>query len=102
MIGILFGSPIFGSMSDKIGRKKTTCVASAIFIVAGPLVALAPNFETLMLARFILGASSPGIYATCFVLGNKCHHISGSLCPIGHNESTEMVRLVNNWDTKSI
>jgi predicted MFS family arabinose efflux permease len=70
MIGILVGSPIFGAISDRIGRKKCILVSSLIFIGAGPLVALAPNFNLLMTARFILGAASPGIYATSFVLGN--------------------------------
>jgi len=69
MIGILVGSPILGALSDKIGRKRAILISSIIFILAGPFVALAPNFTLLMIARFILGASSPGIYATSFVLG---------------------------------
>jgi predicted MFS family arabinose efflux permease len=69
MFGILCGSPIFGALSDQIGRKKTILIATIIFVVAGPVVAVAPNFYIVMAARFILAASSPGIYGTSFVLG---------------------------------
>ncbi|CAG7828115.1 unnamed protein product [Allacma fusca] len=68
MFGILCGSPIFGALSDKLGRKKTILMATVVFIIAAPLVALAPNFTLMMLGRFILGASSPGIYGTSYVL----------------------------------
>jgi predicted MFS family arabinose efflux permease len=69
MLGILCGSPIFGALSDQLGRKKAILIGTVIFILAGPVVAFSPNFYILMLARFILAAASPGIYGTSFVLG---------------------------------
>lgn len=69
MFGILCGSPIFGAVSDKLGRKKSILVATIIFVVAGPLVALSPDFSVVMVTRFLLAFGSPGIYGTSFVLG---------------------------------
>ncbi|OXA57254.1 Organic cation transporter protein [Folsomia candida] len=68
MFGILCGSPCFGALSDQYGRKKTILIATIIFTLAGPLVALAPNFYILMIARFVLAFASPGVYGTSFVL----------------------------------
>ena len=69
MFGILVGSPLFGALSDRLGRKITLMVSTIIFCIAAPLVALSPNYSFMMFSRFILGFSSPGIYATSFVLG---------------------------------
>lgn len=51
MFGILCGSPIFGAISDRLGRKKAILVATIIFVIAGPLVALSPDFSVVMVTR---------------------------------------------------
>lgn len=69
MFGILCGSPIFGAVSDKLGRKRSILISTIIFVFAGPLVALSPDFSVVMVTRFLLAFGSPGIYGTSFVLG---------------------------------
>jgi len=69
MIGILVGSPIFGFVSDRAGRRGAIIVATIIFAIFSPLVALVPNYEFLMAVRFFQGMATPGLYSTSFVLG---------------------------------
>ena len=68
MFGILVGSPVFGAMSDKLGRRLTILISAIIFCIAGPVIGIAPNYATMMFGRFILGLSTPGVFATAFVL----------------------------------
>lgn len=46
-----------GQLADKVGRKSTLAVGGAITVAGTILCALAPNYETLLIARFIAGAS---------------------------------------------
>lgn len=72
MFGILCGSPCFGALSDQYGRKKTILIATIIFTLAGPLVALAPNFYILMIARFVLAFGKEKLKKT--IISNHLIH----------------------------
>lgn len=45
-----------GQLADKAGRKSTLAVGGAITVAGTILCALAPNYETFLIARFIAGA----------------------------------------------
>lgn len=68
MIGLLSGAPIFGAISDKFGRKTAILIATMIFSTAGPFIAFSPNFQVLLVMRFILAFALPGVYACSYVL----------------------------------
>lgn len=52
LVGRPLGSIIFGSMGDRLGRRRTTIIVSAGFAVCTCLIALLPGYET-------IGALSP-------------------------------------------
>ena len=56
MSAMLVGSYVYGYLSDKIGRRYTSCIA--LFNVASGLLftAFAPNYVLFVLSRFITGA----------------------------------------------
>ena len=55
---MLVGSYVYGYLSDKIGRRYTSCIA--LFNVASGLLftAFAPNYVLFVLSRFITGAGT--------------------------------------------
>lgn len=65
------GGPIFGNLSDKIGRRKVTLIAATGFTVVTLLIAILPGFDTLgywsigllIFFRFIGGILLGGGYA---------------------------------------
>lgn len=54
-----FGSMqiVYGTLSDRFGRKPVLFVGYALYIGFSILAALAPSFETLLVARFMQGAA---------------------------------------------
>lgn len=57
VLGAFFGALISGYFTDKFGRKKAMIVTSLLFIIGTLVASLAPNIETLIFGRFILGAA---------------------------------------------
>lgn len=57
-IGLAFGQLLYGSVTDRFGRKKPLYVGLVIYFVASLLCSLAPNVESLIVLRFFqaLGA----------------------------------------------
>ncbi|GMP52665.1 hypothetical protein CsSME_00018390 [Camellia sinensis var. sinensis] len=70
--GCMIGAGIFGHLSDSIlGRKGSltiVCILNAIF---GCLTALAPDFRTYTLLRFLTGFSTGGVGLCAFVLATE-------------------------------
>ncbi|MEU3983988.1 MFS transporter [Streptomyces sp. NPDC026672] len=72
LIGRPIGSAIFGSLSDKIGRRKSTLIAVAGFTVATFLMAALPGYQawgygglgTLMFLRLVGGVFMGGEYTS--------------------------------------
>ena len=54
-LGALLGTLILGPLGDKIGRKPVFSVTAVIIAVAGLGTAIVPNYEWLLIARFVVG-----------------------------------------------
>ncbi|MDJ0790341.1 MAG: multidrug effflux MFS transporter [Acidimicrobiia bacterium] len=63
LIGIALGQPLWGPLSDAIGRKRVLYAGLSVYVVAAIAAAFAPSLVTLFVARFIagLGAASPRV-----------------------------------------
>merc|ERR1711892_891258 len=51
MAGYLVGGLVFGTLTDKIGRKPTFMIANALLVLGGLLTCLAPEFFSFLAAR---------------------------------------------------
>lgn len=85
MGGYILGGFIFGSLSDKLGRKPTFLLSNLILLSSGIACALAPNYLTFAIGRFIVGASIAGVESACFVMslelvGPSKRTLAGILC----------------------
>lgn len=69
MLGLGLGQLFYGPLSDRFGRKRPLFVGLALFTVASLACAVAPNFETLLLMRFLqsLGGSAGVVIARAIV-----------------------------------
>lgn len=65
LIGLAFGQPIWGPLSDAIGRKRVLYIGLALYIASSVGAAFAPSLEMLFLLRFIggVGAAGPRVVA---------------------------------------
>ena len=61
LFGMMFGALIFGTLADKIGRKKIIMICVFIFSLFMLLAALAPTPEIFGLFRFITGLGLGGM-----------------------------------------
>ena len=57
----------FGSLSDKIGRKKALTVGLLIFVVGSIVCALASEIYTMLFGRFLQGVGAVGAVATAMI-----------------------------------
>lgn len=70
-VGSLAGivmAPIAGFLADRYGRRIVLTSCLAVFGVFGGLAALAPTFETLLVARFLQGVGSAALVNLAVVL----------------------------------
>ncbi|MCF8481364.1 MAG: multidrug effflux MFS transporter [Rhodospirillum sp.] len=69
MIGFSLGQPLWGPLSDAVGRKPVLYAGFAIYAVAAVAAALSSSFEMLLIARFIqgVGGASPRILSMAIV-----------------------------------
>ncbi|WP_062109949.1 MFS transporter [Bacillus niameyensis] len=66
-LGLAISIPIIGKISDRYGRKKLFIVEVVLFGLGSLLVALSPNFEFYLAARFIQAMGGGGI----FIIGSS-------------------------------
>ncbi|MBE7186274.1 MAG: multidrug effflux MFS transporter [Methylobacterium mesophilicum] len=68
-IGLGLGLLFYGPASDRYGRRGPILVGLAIYLAAAFSITLAPNFETLLLLRFVqgLGAAATRVIAVSMV-----------------------------------
>ena len=65
-------APVFGTMSDRVGRKRMIIIGFAIFSISTFCTGLAKNFEMLLLFRGLTGLSGAMIMPSIFFLvGDK-------------------------------
>ncbi|WP_240629856.1 multidrug effflux MFS transporter [Specibacter cremeus] len=58
LLGMGAGQLVFGPVSDKYGRMRPLFVGSSVFALASVLVAMAPSWEVLVIARLLQGLSA--------------------------------------------
>ena len=68
-VGEVFGTPVFGYLSDQIGRKKPYLLCFFLQLVFGIATAFSPNFATFSIFRVIVGGTYGAIYSLPFILG---------------------------------
>lgn len=61
-------APIVGLLADRLGRRNVLVPCLAIFGSAGLMVALAPTFNLMLLARFAMGFGAAGLVNLAVVL----------------------------------
>src|SRR5690606_13977773 len=66
MLGMGIAVLAFGPLTDRFGRRAPLLAGVAVYVAATVLAAFAPNFETLLVLRFIqgMGAASVRVIAT--------------------------------------
>jgi len=67
-MGMLFGSPIFGVMADKYGRRATLMTGTLFLVYFGILTTFAPTFEWILLLRFCVGFYIGAMPQACTLL----------------------------------
>lgn len=119
--GILVGALLFGSLSDRLGRRPVFFYALCQQLTCGVIAAFAPNYTVFVVARFLIGVSNSGVFLVAFVIGelellfrslNSCtlclsillqHHSYGASWPLearggGHGHAVLFhSRLVISW-----
>ncbi len=55
MLGTGFGMLIFGPLADSLGRKKAYALGVTLYMISAAACVLAPNLETLVALRFMMG-----------------------------------------------
>lgn len=58
----LMGTPLLGGLSDRWGRGRTYRLAVSLFALGSLAILLAPNLETLLVARVLQGFGAGGIF----------------------------------------
>jgi DHA1 family bicyclomycin/chloramphenicol resistance-like MFS transporter len=64
-VGICLSCPIYGPLSDSLGRKKPLLVALGLFFAGSLMTSFSSNFDTMLWGRLLQGIGSGG----CFTLG---------------------------------
>ncbi|XP_053304651.1 solute carrier family 22 member 6-B-like [Spea bombifrons] len=68
MAGVLVGSIVFGSLSDKFGRRPLNIWSQLQMAVAGLCAAFAPNYIVYCIFRFLTGTALSGIVLNSYSL----------------------------------
>ncbi len=64
LFGAMFGPFISGFLTDKLGRKKINIIASLVFVIGSILAAIAPDTNSLIAGRLLLGLAIGIVAAT--------------------------------------
>nr|XP_005297312.3 solute carrier family 22 member 13 [Chrysemys picta bellii] len=71
MLGLLLGAVVFGSLSDRIGRRPIILLSMLIMGAFGVGAAFAPNFYVYIVLRCLVGAAVSGIFIGILALGTE-------------------------------
>ena len=69
MVGVMLGSMIFGSLSDRFGRRPIFFLSLVIQLVGGILVAVSPEYISYVIFRLIVGSTTSGVFLVAYVIG---------------------------------
>ncbi|KAK2889905.1 solute carrier family 22 member 2-like [Channa argus] len=67
-VGNLAGSFAFGYFADRFGRKLSFLMSNILNTISGILLAVAPNYVSILVSRTILGFGVKGGWMACYVL----------------------------------
>lgn len=81
MVGAALGALCSGPMCARIGRKKTLLIGAALFVAGSVGCAFAPDLQTLIVSRFLLGAAVgvASFVAPLYLSEIAPEHIRGSM-----------------------
>jgi putative MFS transporter len=110
LIGMAIGAVIWGTIADRIGRKKVFSITILIFALFSAAGALSPNYEVFLLMRFLAGIGLGGCIPIDYaIVGEFCpKKIRGKVLtgldlwwPIGATmaglSSLALLNVENNW-----
>lgn len=60
LFGAIFGSGFSGPLSDKFGRRRLVFMIAIVFVIGSLVLAFAPNMESLVIGRLIIGLAVGG------------------------------------------
>ncbi len=63
-LGVALAAPIFGALTERLGRKRVIVISVVISAVPTVLAATSPGLHALIFWRFLQGLALPGIFAT--------------------------------------
>ncbi|KAM9165826.1 solute carrier family 22 member 13-like [Pangshura tecta] len=71
MLGLLLGAVVFGSLSDRIGRRPTILLSMLVMGAFGVGAAFVSNFYVYVILRCLVGAAVSGIFIGILALGTE-------------------------------
>ncbi|XP_034087996.1 solute carrier family 22 member 13 [Gymnodraco acuticeps] len=71
MVGVVFGSLIFGPFAESFGRKRSTQISAVMLFIFVGAAALCPNVYLYLVCQFFVGAGSGGYRINCVVLSTE-------------------------------
>ncbi|WP_373529480.1 MFS transporter [Nostoc sp.] len=68
VLPVALGTPVFGVLADRFGRKQILVPSLLLFTIAGAACAFAPNFRTLLEMRFLQGVGAASLESLALTL----------------------------------
>ncbi|GAB6030976.1 hypothetical protein CHUAL_007799 [Chamberlinius hualienensis] len=68
MVGVFFGTLLFGLLSDRFGRRFSVLIAVAEFSLGGLLAAIPIHYIWFITMRLLTGMGLGGVFSCCYVL----------------------------------
>jgi EmrB/QacA subfamily drug resistance transporter len=68
LLASLITTPIYGRLSDGLGRRPLFVTALAVFVVGSTIAALAPTFGILVIGRTVQGLGAGGLFSLAFAV----------------------------------
>ncbi|XP_067422288.1 solute carrier family 22 member 13-like isoform X2 [Emydura macquarii macquarii] len=106
MVGLLLGAVVFGSLSDRIGRRPIVLLSMLMMGAFGVGAAFVPNFYVYMVLRCLVGSAVSGIFIGILALGTewigipyRSHAVIATHCwfSIGQMVLAGLAYGIRNW-----
>ncbi|XP_043521030.1 organic cation transporter protein-like isoform X2 [Frieseomelitta varia] len=106
MVGVMLGSMIFGSLSDRFGRRQIFFLSLVIQLSGGILVATSPNYIFYVTFRLIVGSTTSGVFLVAYVIalemvGPKKRLVAGVGCQLffttGYILTAAFAYFITDW-----